>query len=167
MGKKDFDDILLWFREQIIDLDSTSGTLSGQLDLDLPRGFIAKIKKVIFFCLPDEVIAAASFQTGVLGALLRDPDDITTVVVPEGTQEHDVIAFIELVISHETGGGGQVQGIKQEFNFNDDTDVITARNLRFNVAASGTQPDLTMECIVGYTLEEVKDADILNLLDIL
>ena len=144
------------------------------MDLNLPRGFIAKIKKVIFEAndYPVElldVVATALFQAM---ALIRDPDDTISTGMPTNTDEHDVIAEWNFsAVGNTTANLIVMPGgaLRNEIDFSeDDEDVITARNLRFNISGSATANFTpTFNCKVYYTLEPVTDDLILNLLDIL
>ena len=172
MGRKDFDDLLLVIRSNITD-DATNAVISNEVDLNLPRGFIAKIKKIIFEAndlLPEllDVVATSLLQAM---ALIRDPDDITSTGMPSNTDEHDVLAEWNFsAIGNTTGNLIQHPSEHRvEIDFSEaDEDVITARNLRFNISGATTANYTpTFNCKVYYTLEPVTDDLILNLLDIL
>ena len=173
MARKDFDDLLLVIRSNITD-DAVAAVISNEVDLNLPRGFIAKIKKVIFEAndLAPELLDVVATSILQAMALIRDPDDTVSTGMPSNTDEHDVIAEWNFsAIGNTTGNLIQMPGgqLRVEIDFSEaDEDVITARNLRFNISGSATANFTpTYNCKVYYTLEPVTDDLILNLLDIL
>ena len=107
-------------------------------------------------------------------ALVKDPDDITTTSVPSNETQHDVVLDHEtgILITAGTAGdtGFYVSDVRRERQYGEG-DVVTARNMRLNAQGGGTDvADLTESiavCHIEYTLEKVKDEDILNILDIL
>ncbi len=171
MANKDFDDLLKVLRVSVT-LNGTT-TVSTEIDFELPRGFIAKIRKVHIgiWNITDVLIAAE--VVSVNGALVRDPDDATQVQFPQNTVEHDVIADYQQEYIGIVGAAGQFtvknHGNQGIFDFEAmGVDVITARNMRINTQADGTElGTATTRVIIFYTLEKVTDVDILNLLDIL
>lgn len=166
MGRKDFDNLQKLHR--VILVNVTTGTLSVEVDLELPRGFIAKISKILFTVFPFAV-AVGGREQNVECVLIRDPDDTTTTVIPANAVQHDVIAALRGVFIMEvfTTGAASFVADRKQVLFREDEDVITARNLRFNSKMGLTAPDVNFECEIYYTLEKVTDVDILNLLDIL
>lgn len=170
MARKDFDDLLLVIRSNLTD-DASSAVISREVDFNLPRGFIAKIKKIRFEF--NDLIVELEDTIGpvtISMAIIRDPDDITSTGMPSNTDAHDVIAefnssHISDTVSSEIVAGEQSYDI--DFS-EDDEDVITARNMRFNMSGLATALFTpTANCKVWYTLESVTDDIILNLLDIL
>ena len=93
MARKDFDDLLLVIRSNITD-DASATVISNEVDLNLPRGFIAKIRKVIFEAndLPPELLDVVATSLVQAMALIRDPDDTVSTGMPSNTDEHDIIA---------------------------------------------------------------------------
>lgn len=166
MGRKDFDNIQKLHR--VVLALTVAGIVSVELDLELPRGFIAKISKIIFAVFPFNVAVGGRDQSFEC-VLLRDPDDTTTSVVPNNVVQHDVLADMRGVFTFEvfTTGAASFVADRKEVSFREDEDVITARNLRFNATMGLAAPDLNFECEIYYTLEKVTDVDLLNLLDIL
>lgn len=166
MGRKDFDNLIKLLRIVLAPTDTT--VTSVEVDFELPRGFIAKISKIIFTTFPFTVTGADQTQS-FQAALLRDPDDAATVVVPTNQVQHDVVAHSRgaFVQDFTTSGAGAWISEKKQINFREDEDVVTARNMRFNVQQGATDPDLNFDCDIYYTLEKVTDVDILALLDIL
>jgi hypothetical protein len=145
---------------------------STEIDLDLPKGYIAKIKLVIIKYFLDGITAGTTIDSELLySALVRDPDDAATIEIPENAVQHDVIMdYTERynALLDATNGVGAIEVEKMKIlNFDDmNVDVITARNIRFNAAASATTTH-DVECTVYYTLEAIKKTELLELLDIL
>lgn len=177
MGKRDFDNLIKIIQSGLI---LNAGTLvSVELDFELPRGFIAKLKFIFleWIDLHEDLEGATGEKNlGVTCALMRDPDDITTQSFPDNIVQHDVIASANWSFNARGEAAPDIQYQMQSINrkeirFDKDDDVITARNMRFNAVGLGTDvTDLTESAArveIYYTLEEVTDADILELLDIL
>ena len=162
-----FDNIL-----QVIHVRNTingTTTVSTEIDLELPRGYVAKIRKIKFQVDNAEEKWAATEIAAFTAALLLDPDDATTTQMPNNEVEHDVLA------EHNCGIVSGAANAPESFNMNaewiyfeDTEDVITARNMRFNsIASTASFDDAFHEVYVYYTLEQVKDTEIMELLDIL
>jgi len=163
--KQMFDNIMKVYRANISTLLNV--TQSVELDLDIPRGYIAKIKKVIFGS--DGNMSGVGDNTFV-AAVVRDPDDDETVGIPDQDSEHDVIADFRATYTMGTLTTGNHQyGInRQMIEFDQELDVVSARNLRFNANGITASPTLDLlYCEVYYTLEAVSDELVLDLLDIL
>lgn len=147
-------------------------TTSKEIDLDLPRGYVAKIRDVIFTCLGIEALANSEGATLEM-ALINDPDDEDSYEIPDDTVKHDVIAGHKYgceVKIDTTNGVGVFFGNNpiKEINFQSmGVDVISARNMRFNVNNGGANAIVDCECEIYYTIEPVKGEGLLNLLDIL
>ncbi len=158
----------------------TGATLvSTELDFDIPRGFIVKIHKVIM----EHVQIFEDFEgisvdklARMLSALIKDPDDTSTIDFTSNVVDHDVLMNLdtEIIIVAGTAGdtGFLVKNNKSELNFAaEGLDVFTARNMRVNSDAFGTDAaDITEASVsvkVHYTLEKISDEMIINLLDIL
>jgi len=177
MAKIDFDNLIKVFKGNI---SLNAGSIASvELDFEIPRGFIVKIKKIVmqFMNWSEDYEGLAQGETtfAAQGALLRDPDDATTIQIPAGSVQHDVIAEAQLVgyihsVTNENLGP-MITGVTKIINFNHEDDVITARNMRLNVIGQGNDSAVLTETVlqaeIYYTLEKVTDVDILNLLDIL
>ena len=154
-------------------IDSINGTTteSTEVDLELPRGYVAKIHKVRV-CLHDVFDKVADNEKqNFFYALLLDPDDTTTVQFPSNTVEHDVIVAgqFEIAIAAAVHGGLWNEYIHEwDFSHLEGLDVLSARNMRFNIVAGGAyMNDSEIECQIYYTLEKINDSQIMELLDIL
>lgn len=114
------------------------------LDLQIPRGFGARIRRVIFrdYNLKDQ-LDEVNFRFE--GCLVLDPDDEDSYQIPSFRVDHDVLCdfefhyqrFIEL-----TGDGISFMNTKEVvYDFNEEMDVITVRNPRFNALGNGLKVD--------------------------
>lgn len=111
------------------------------LDLQIPRGYVARIRKVIFQprAMSDEQVTNMDYQ--LYGALINDPDDENSYQIPTYTIDHDVICDFEWELhSLTTTSGAYIHDNKTfEIDFNEEMDVIAVRNLRFNALIHGSQ----------------------------
>lgn len=157
-------------------------TTSTELDLDIPRGYVAKLHRIIITASGLEVDLldqSAPFEASIVGGLYRDPDDATSVTPPSSQTQHDALAFLNTGIflaqsdgSTERGGHEAVYNTKNDSGwFPDHLDMITARNLRFNIDQFGANRSVLldggMRVEVYFTYEKVSASDIAELLDIL
>lgn len=177
MANKLFDN-LMKVLSGAFQFNGTSG-VSLELDFELPRGFVAKIHKVIFdFRSTTEDVEGLSgdILVRLLLGLMLDPDDTVTKSMPTNSVQHDMLADHEYELAFTAGVAGDVMMIHtQKLKIIDFTnlgiDVISARNMRLNGIAEGTNGVSATEtigkCDIYYTLEKINDNDILNLLDIL
>ncbi len=167
MGSKLFDNIMQVIHVSNIIAGSTR--VSTEIDLELPRGYVAKIRKVKM----ELVNVLEQWGTGdsatFRAALLLDPDDAETVEIPNNTVEHDVLCehnpeWHSSTTEFLTGNHTEPEWIY----FEDIEDVITARNMRWNSAANAASYDGGSHGVtIYYTLEQIKDTQIMELLDIL
>lgn len=177
MSRINFDNIMKILRLETLLVGST--LVSTPMDFDIPRGFIVKIHDVVmeFINIGEdfETISVDKYAR-VSAALVKDPDDLTTLSIPNATVDHDVVIDIAMDIMIVAGTAGDtsfmVLNHRKEANFSaEGLDVFTARNMRVNFDAFGTDAtDLTetkLRTTVKYTLEEITDKLIINLLDIL
>lgn len=161
---KMFDNIMKVYRQQLTVIANV--TKSVEMDLEIPRGYIAKIKKVILSCDGNMAVGANYFSLGCI----NDPDDIITGLVPIGQVKHDVIFARQFAVSFSTQATGNLHGgdLYSEIVFDQELDVVAARNLRFNAVAANATPTMSgVDCHVYYSLEAISDQLILELLDIL
>ena len=178
MATKMFDKILKILR---VAAAYTAGTIvSTELDFDIPRGFLVKIHDVTLENHDihedlEGISADKAFQLAC--ALIKDPDDTTTVAFVNNRVDHDVLMVLTtdvLIVANaaDTSLSMYVGRTLNERNFTQEgLDVFTARNMRLNMDAFGTDlADATesiAEVLIHYTLEKISDEDIINLLDIL
>ena len=177
MGKKDFDNLVKIFKQGVT--LAAGGTISTELDFDIPRGFIVKILDITlqFMSWNEDLegIVAGEYIWAAQGALIRDPDDTTTIQIPAGSVQHDVLMETQMVGYYNSTvaeiSGPFITGVHKTQHYNEEDDVISARNLRLNVVGQGNDvailTETALQAEVRYRYEEVKDADLLNILDIL
>lgn len=177
MGRQDFDNLLKVIQAGLV-LNAAT-LVSIELDFELARGFIAKIWRIEMAWInwnEDVEGIVGDLTMGCVGALIRDPDDITSQAFPNNEVQHDVVAAFSAELQSDADGSAdltaiEVEGARKVVEIPEHIDLITARNMRWNV--NGTGPDnasLTESAgrvAVYYTLEKVTNADILELLDIL
>lgn len=165
------------------------GTKTTEIvDLQIPRGFIARVRKVIFDVrLEEEQFPAvpAVPPVGIIErlnkffmALVNDPDDEESNGIPTHEIDHDVIAdaefHIERVLTYYTDvqmiprGGYAFVAPSKIINFDETIDIICPRNIRFN--ASGVILGATIKpqviVTVYFTYEKVTNDLLLELLNI-
>ncbi len=174
MSKVDFDNLLKTIKGSV--LLAGGNTISIEIDFELPRGYIAKLKNYQFKLrdLHEDIEGTTGAKHyGVHMALLRDPDDANTILIPNNSVGHDVVDEFSITVNtiNVTVGWSVVSALRKFIPVFKENDLITARNMRFNAVGVGAQAaDLTeslAEVIIQYTLERVSDADVLELLDIL
>jgi len=174
MGK-DFDDVLLVLKGEITFTGTTIASL--EIDFELPRGMIAKIKlvemKVRRISL-DFLGISVDKEAQYSMALVKDPDDNTSTEITSNRVDHDVLMEHEVDIHLVAGTAGDTIGnipsnTSKIIDFSQ-ADVFVARNMRLNGDGLGSDgPDLTEaqgSALIYYTLEEVKNKDIIQILGI-
>lgn len=176
MGKRLFDNLLKVIKGR--STFTTTTIISLEVDFELPRGFVAKVafiemvaEKISEDLEAQNIDIAYELQM----ALIRDPDDTTTIEIPVNQVQHDVIMEHKVTVVNLQGTAESALAVSEtlkKLDFSSEgNDLITARNMRFNIVTSGPGPTLATEGLgsvhIYYTLEKVTDIDILNLLDIL
>lgn len=156
---------------QVRNTIASTTTVSSEIDLELPRGYVAKIHKVIVFAYDIWDLIVNTEKDLIEFALLLDPDDTETTAIPENTVEHDVLVdgTIEYGIN-TTLGNSFVENYRTEWDFShlEGLDILSARNMRFNIVGAADYVDgAEVRCEIFYTLEPIKDNQIMELLDIL
>lgn len=170
--QKHFDQLMKVYKAQLT-LNSTA-TISVEVDLELPRGYVAKIKIVEFQIRLVGVLQTSAniFTEFWTVALVKDPDDDTTVAIPIAEVQHDVIAdfianYAGILDTTNHNGAFIADPFRKIIYFNENEfDIITARNMRFNGTESADL-DAVVFCTIYYTLEAIKKQETLELLDIL
>ncbi|GAG61613.1 unnamed protein product [marine sediment metagenome] len=137
--------------------------LTEILDLQIPRNYAARIRKVVF---TDAINADQADQTSFWfrGALVLDPDDEETTLIPTFTVEHDVLCDFE----HEyerfeedttPNGISMIHNKRTVYDFDETLDVVTVRNIRFNIACNGLavggDHEAQVKVVVYFTYERV------------
>jgi hypothetical protein len=147
-------------------IKANSGPLYGTsafteiLDLQIPRGYCARIRKVIAQYRGHKAENQADVEWGITCALVADPDDETSTTIPTFEVDHDVICDFRwdssLMIA--TTGMTHINQLRQVIDFDETLDVVTVRNLRFNTYEDGLadadpKPQVDME--VYFTYEKI------------
>ena len=138
--------------------------LTEILDLQIPRNYCARIRKVIFSDdLNDQQVLEDNLS--FYGALVLDPDDENSNQIPTFTVDHDVLCDFHHEYTSILGsvaaslGGSFVDNQKTTYEFHEDLDVVTVRNVRFNVLANGLKVNAEdqpqVRCTVFFTYEKV------------
>lgn len=146
---------------------------SFEIDLELPKGYVAKPKKIILelTSIPAVTAGVAMEDDEIQCALIRDPDDITTIEIPDNSIQHDVIAdaiFCSAWLWLAASVGLYVfnHTIKILDFYEDAFDIVSARNMRFNVIGTAAV-NFDVKMTMYYTLESISKDEVLELLDIL
>ena len=163
-------------------LDPAGGTMTEILDLQISKGYVARIRKVIFYIRYEEEqvpvldsLDVAERMEGFLMALVNDPDDEYSVAIPTHEIDHDVICDYEVYTSKlladqgaNLSGGWAIHAPRCVHEFSEDLDVIAPRNIRFNamgnIIGATTKPQALVE--VYFTYEKVTSDVIMELLNI-
>lgn len=177
MAKNMFDNVMKVMSARITFTGAT--LVSTELDFELPRGYIAKIHDVhmhIEKIFEDfEGLSVDAIADWIM-CLVKDPDDITSIVFPTNTVDHDILMVMKggiMIIAGTAGDPGiAIYGTSKERNYSaEGLDVFTARNMRFNIdafgASNGSMTESRANVDIHYTLERITDDNIINLLDIL
>ena len=117
------------------------GILSEILDLQIPRGYCARIREVIF------LDALGAYQLDQLnlssyGALVLDADDETSYQIPTFSIDHDVLCdfhheYTRFEEDTTPNGISFEENQTTRYKFGEDLDVVTVRNVRFNASING------------------------------
>jgi len=143
-------------------LDTNDGVFTEIMDLQIPRGWCARIRRVIF---RDHSLVEQLDQQNfkLIMALVMDPDDEESVQIPTAEIDHDVLCDAEHEYQRfeedETPNGISVLKPKEtQHDFTEEIDVVTVRNIRFNTLGSRmmvTATTLQTRCIVYFTYEKI------------
>jgi len=138
--------------------------LTEIMDLQIPRNYCARIRKVVF---SDDLNDQQKLNDNIsfYGALVLDPDDEDSNQIPTFTVDHDVLCDFHHEYTSLLGtavnalGGSFVHNQKTIHEFKEDLDVVTVRNIRFNVLGNGLKVDAAdqsqIRCTVFFTYEKV------------
>ncbi|GAG86876.1 unnamed protein product [marine sediment metagenome] len=160
--KKLYDNLYKVIKANSGAIAANDNTLTEIMDLQIPRGYAARIRKVIFrdHSLKEQV-DQVFFKTFM--ALVLDPDDEETYQIPNFTVDHDVLCDAEheyMRFEEDTTPNGisVVNPRETVYDFDETLDAVTVRNVRFNTQANGIETsDNTSQtrCIVYFTYEKV------------
>ncbi|GAG97010.1 unnamed protein product, partial [marine sediment metagenome] len=110
------------------------------LDLQIPRGYCARIRKVRFSLRDISGQDNVDFGWHVLTACVLDADDENSITIPTFEIDHDVL------IDHRwemwgdfpaTDGMTSLFTPQTVYNFDEQLDVVTVRNIRHNSLING------------------------------
>ena len=175
MGKMT-DNLLKYVSVNVANNAGTAG--SAEIELDIPRGYIAKLHRlrITTYNLSEDIYNQTSeFACQIAGAIVRDPDDSTNITPPNSVK-HDILQYLLVDITGlDIGNQGATLKVLNDsvdtMYIPESVDVITARNLRFNIDQFGTSKSILtasgMRAEVWYTYEKVTNTDLAELLDIL
>ncbi|GAH41908.1 unnamed protein product, partial [marine sediment metagenome] len=115
----------------------------------------------------DNILADQLNQDNITlrGALVLDPDDEEQNLIPTFTVDHDVLCEFEHEYTSLLGtaaaalGGSFVHNQNTVHDFDETLDVVTVRNVRFNVVGNGLavggDHETQVKVIVYFTYEKV------------
>lgn len=150
-------------------IKANSGVLTNDvvateiLDLQIPRGYCARIRKVIF---RDHALTNNT-EIGrfkINGAIVLDPDDEASYQIPTFEVDHDVACdceheYMEFTEGATPSGSGMIHNKETIIDFDEGLDVVTVRNIRFNSLPNGlsTNPASTtqLHTEVYFTYEKI------------
>lgn len=178
MARKDFDNLYKVIEVAVV--YTGNSLVSIEVDFDIPSDHIVKIFRIELRLeeFPSEDFEGISVDklAQLSMVLIKDPDDTATQTFTSNRVQHDVIADFEvdiLIIGGTAGDPGIIIFPQNNYvkEIPEHIDLITARNMRFNAIAEGTDAaDITETlavCQIEYTLEKVSDDLLINILDIL
>tara|TARA_Y100000004_G_C8943198_1_gene425049 strand:- start:1561 stop:2088 length:528 start_codon:yes stop_codon:yes gene_type:complete len=155
-----------------------SSAVSSEMELDIPRGYVAKIhriKMVVANWSADLFdLASADYNAQIAAVLMRDPDDSSTVNMPNNPT-HDTLVHLYSDIYHSADTTGRTffaNNLEYDSGWiPESVDLITARNLRCNAdvfgSANSDMDDAVVRYYVWFTYEKVTSSDLAELLQIL
>lgn len=130
------------------------------MDLQIPRGYCARIRKVRFTLRDLSTQTNAQFGFHVLSACVLDADDENSVAIPTFEIDHDVLIDHrwEMWGEFDTDGETSLWTPHAVYEFTEETDVVTVRNIRHNSLINGCavgsdQPQV--ELTVYFTYEKI------------
>ena len=161
--KKLFDNLFKVIKGNSGLLSENDGVFTEIFDLQIPRGYCARIRKVVW---EPHISTEQSDQVHIrlISALVLDPDDETSVAIPTFTVDHDVCCDYAYEITRyeedtTPNGISVVNTPRDEINFDEGLDVVTVRNVRVNTmitgSASGGSAQCQMRCEVYFTYEKI------------
>ena len=144
-------------------LTANDGVFTEILDLQIARGYAARIRKVIW-TLQVNQDQKDQLHFRALAALVLDADDETSTQIPTFAVDHDVLCDVEFE-KHRQDEDTTPNGIsalftpRVEIDFSEEVDAVTVRNIRVNTIVNGMKVDGTyppqLRCTVYFTYEKV------------
>ncbi|GAH54797.1 unnamed protein product [marine sediment metagenome] len=129
-------------------------------DLQIPRGYCARIRKVRFALRDLSGQDSVDFGWHVLTALVLDADDETHVTIPTFEIDHDILVDHRFEMWGEviTEGMSALLTPTVVYDFDETLDCITVRNIRHNTLINGfdvTGVKPQVEITVWFTYEKI------------
>jgi len=158
--KKLFDNLykVIKLNSGAISANDTVATEIG--DLQIPRGYCARIRKVKFALRDIGDQSNVEFGFHVLTACVLDADDENSVSIPTFEIDHDVLIDHRFELWGELNTTGETSQWTPSvmYEFTEETDVVTVRNIRHNTLingfdVSGLKPQTEMT--VYFTYEKI------------
>ena len=139
--KKLYDNLFKVIKANSGALSENDGVFTEILDLQIPRGYAARIRKVMFEIQVNADQADQEYWR-VLSGLVLDPDDEESTQIPTFTVDHDVCCdfnfeFWRIEEDTTPNGISGLLSLKQVVDFDETLDVVTVRNVRFNTIING------------------------------
>lgn len=131
------------------------------LDLQIPRGYCARIRQVHFRIRTLKDQTNANFMFHMLTACVLDADDENSIAIPTFEVDHDVLidARFEMWGEITTTGETSLWTEERVYHFDEEMDVVTVRNIRHNTLVNGMtvggDDPPQCEMIVYFTYEKI------------
>jgi len=139
--KKLYDNLYKVIKGNSGPIEANDTTLTEILDLQIPRNYCARIRKVVF---TDNINIDQIDQENLhlRGCLVLDPDDEESYQIPTFTVDHDVLCdfeheYLRFVEDEVPNGISVIHNKRTIYEFGEDLDVVTVRNVRANLQANG------------------------------
>jgi len=154
--KELYDDIYQVIKGNSGALSANSGVFTEILDLQIPRGYAARIREVIFHVDP-QADQTDQVDMDWYSALVLDPDDETSYQIPTFEIDHDVLCDMHVCwhrMEEDTTPNGisNIRCAEVVRKFTEELDVIKIRNIRFNTFCEGLKVDGTTKSQVRITV---------------
>ena len=160
--KKLFDNLYKVIKANSGSIEANDTVLTEILDLQIPRGYCARIRKVIF---RDNVNVDQKDQAQFFfrGALVLDADDEASYQIPTFEIDHDVLCdyeheYVRFEEDATPNGISYLHNQETMYHFDEEMDVVTVRNIRHNLMTNGLNVSDTKsqtKIIVYFTYEKI------------
>ena len=159
--KKLFDNLYKVIKVNSGGITANDTIVTEIMDLQIPRGYCARVRRVKFALrtLNDQVTGNPHYH--VLTALVLDADDENSVAIPTFEVDHDVLVDhrFEMWMELQTNGLTSIWAPSVVYDFDEEMDVVTVRNIRANslvngMTVNGSDPPQT-ETTVYFTYEKI------------
>lgn len=160
--KKLFDNLYKVVKGNSGAISENDGVFTEIFDLQIPRGYCARIRRVIF---RDHALTTQVDQTRfkINGAIVLDPDDEDSYQIPTFTVDHDVLCdceheYMRFEEDATPNGISFLNNKETVHDFDEGLDAVTVRNIRFNTLTNGMDVDpatYQLHCEVYFTYEKI------------